>query len=294
MNPDKQAPSWSNAYGSPMHPNLVGQIYFPFDGDELDRGDTETLDALINKYIILLLRHRVQLTFEGHCDSRGSDKYNEDLAFRRAKAVQAYVDKKLGRSFRFFSSVALSHGEKYASGSQHEADRRVDIVSSFVPKRHIKFPTVVVEGKVPVKQVQRPVQFLLIEFIPHKGRSHYSIIVEKTQMLPEARSFAYDMRQIRHWYHQMYSLLNLQQIVVSRQTIKWRKPETSDTLLKVTNKALEYIRSVTDMPDETAFELGDSSPGLDKKHAPGRVSFYTSWSDYEARGSGEFLKYKNL
>ena len=293
MNPDKQAPSWSSAYGSTKRPKLVGQIYFPFDGDELDRSDTATLDPLIDKYIILLLRQRVQLTFEGHCDSRGSDEYNEDLALRRAKAVQDYVDNKLGRSFRFFSSAVLSHGEKYASGSQREADRRVDIVSSFVPKRHIKLPPIVIEGKVPAKQVRRPVQFLFIEFIPTKGSILYSIIVEKTQMLPEARAFAYDMRQQKYWIYQRISLFK-PQIQVSRQTIKWRKPETSDTVLKVTNKALEYIRSVAGMPDETAFGLGESSPGLDRKHAPGRLSFYKSWSDYEARGSGEFLKYKNL
>ena len=119
-----QAASWASLYGHRRQKELVGQICFPFDGDKLDKDDREKLDHLIDGYNIALVGARVRLRFEGHCDRRGTDRYNRGLAQRRANAVEAYFDRRLKGSYMYFSSSALSHGERYAGRRDLELDRR--------------------------------------------------------------------------------------------------------------------------------------------------------------------------
>ena len=50
-----QETSQVDFYGLRGYIGLVGQIFFPFDGYQLDPDDIKKLDVLINKYIIALL-----------------------------------------------------------------------------------------------------------------------------------------------------------------------------------------------------------------------------------------------
>lgn len=124
-------------YGTPKIPGLVATIFFPTNSAELDDDDEAVLDAMVNNVVYRLLSGGpLQLQMIGYADPRGADSYNYHLALHRANAVKAYVDSQVARTVRTggYSSVLHSRGETQPSG--HWAyDRRVDIYSSYVPKR---------------------------------------------------------------------------------------------------------------------------------------------------------------
>jgi len=126
------------AYGVPKHPGLVASIFFPTDSSDLDDEDCAALDALVDniKYR-LLLDSPMRLRMFGYADPRGTDSYNMALGLRRAHGVKRYVDVEMKAAItnaRNYSSLAQSQGERHPSG--HWAyDRRVDVLSSYVPKR---------------------------------------------------------------------------------------------------------------------------------------------------------------
>ena len=289
----RQAESWTTPYGHPQQKGLVGQIYFPFDDDNLDPNDKEVLDSLLEHYIITLLGTPVRLSFEGHCDFRGSVDYNRRLAMRRANAVQAYFDKTLKTSFQYFSSSAVSFGERYAGNKDMHLDRRVDIISSFVPKRPpIELPELHIRGKVPKKYVRRPVQFLDIEFQrfgsggPHDtGTATYHVIIlEKHDMIEQSRSFPHNPRVTHTKVHQVLPL----PIQVHRYAIDWRKPQASDTAKKVSAVILNILASAAGKAG--GWDFGEGVPAL---KPPNIV--YGSWDEFEARAKGddrEYLQYK--
>ena len=282
----KQAPSWINPYGDPKQKNLVGQIYFPYAKFVLDQGDKASLDFLVAHFHVFAVVKSILLRFEGHCDSRGRDAANIRLAQQRANAVQAYVNSKTGDALRpLLTSWMVSHGERFASGRKHELDRRVDIIASYVPKPVTIVPPVV-EGKPPVKMVRRPVQFLMIELIPVRGKIHRFIIVEKYQNIPFKDQFPCDMRQTKGWQHmddpQGFLFPG---VGVSRNVIKWREKKSSDTKKKVAEAFLNYLRALADLGGED-FDFSERIPKLKRG--------YRSWADYKARGDGNFLKYEKL
>jgi outer membrane protein OmpA-like peptidoglycan-associated protein len=71
--------------------NLV--IYFDYNVSEF------TPDAGINKFIeesnaYLNQNLQAQIYITGHTDAKGTDQYNEELGFRRARSVQQYFESK--------------------------------------------------------------------------------------------------------------------------------------------------------------------------------------------------------
>lgn len=67
---------------------VLKTIYFPLDQSTLDakaRGDL----AGIHRFLIS--NPEVYITVAGHCDERGTDKYNLALGEKRAKAISAYL-----------------------------------------------------------------------------------------------------------------------------------------------------------------------------------------------------------
>ena len=125
------------AYGVPKYPGLVASIFFPTDSSDLDDDDCAALDALVNnlKYR-LLLDSPMRLRMIGYADPRGTDSYNLALGLRRANSVKHYVDDEMKAAIpsKNYFSISQSQGERHPSG--HWAyDRRVDVFSSFVPKR---------------------------------------------------------------------------------------------------------------------------------------------------------------
>lgn len=155
-----QGKSWARIEGVPGHPALVAQVFFPFDSDQLDSSDQRVLANLGQRYQILLLGHRIELTFVGHADQRGKVGYNRELGFRRARAAKMYIDKILGSGrFSLYSSKdALSRGALDAAHGRVPAwrmalDRRVDIFSSYIPARHIEIPPLHIEATRPARRL---------------------------------------------------------------------------------------------------------------------------------------------
>ncbi len=74
---------------------------------------------------------RVNLTIEGHCDSRGSNEYNLALGERRAAAVKNQLVS-LGISANRLTTVSFGE-EKPVSRGETEADWAQNRRANFVP-----------------------------------------------------------------------------------------------------------------------------------------------------------------
>lgn len=286
---DKQAQSWSSVHGVKEYPDLVAQIFFPTDNAGLDGEDRAVLDSLVGHYKIALLGNHVSLKFVGRADHRGNPKYNEALGLRRAQAVQAYMELNLRTMTRFFSSSALSRGERGASKTDLEGDRRVDVHSTYVPKRPvIELPPISIVGQVPKRQVKRPVQFVDIERFrllsdgPHEaaGSSWHEIVIETFQTFDEDRTVAYNPRQLAHAIHKSLPL-----VMVRRNRIDWRKSQTSDTAKSVLEVALKIISGTVDTAGD--WDLGEGVPKLEPPNI-----LYNSWAAYIARNGEDDIAKK--
>lgn len=67
---------------------VLKTVYFDYDKDDLDDGDRATLKANAD----WLKSHATRtIRIEGHCDERGTIKYNLALGERRANAVREYM-----------------------------------------------------------------------------------------------------------------------------------------------------------------------------------------------------------
>jgi peptidoglycan-associated lipoprotein len=66
----------------------VQDIFFDFDKYDIRSDQQATAD---NDARSLAERSNLKFTIEGHCDERGSEKYNLALGDRRANAAKAYL-----------------------------------------------------------------------------------------------------------------------------------------------------------------------------------------------------------
>ena len=150
-----QEVSWFRAEGAPQAPPLVAQIFFRFDRKDLDAQDRSVLDTMVQAFRIPLLGHRVELSFVGHADQRGSRRYNLQLGLERTRAVRQYLDARLGRSRLYSSWLAVSQGENLAAQGpgvtrqRMAEDRRVDVYSSYRRQRRFRMEPIVIHGEVP-------------------------------------------------------------------------------------------------------------------------------------------------
>jgi hypothetical protein len=137
-----------------MSDNVIAEIYFDTDDDKLDTQDVQTLETIASELSVILLGQRVELTFIGHADHRGSRTYNEKLGQRRAESVRQFFEHRLGRFSSYSSWKVVSRGETVAaqgdvSKRRMAQDRRVDIISSYKPPRVIVLPGIEIKGDVP-------------------------------------------------------------------------------------------------------------------------------------------------
>jgi hypothetical protein len=136
-----QRTSWFLPFGTAADPDLIGQIFFPFDKSGLDAHDRSVLDQISMHCRQVAERNRIELRLIGHADRRGSDRYNEQLAKRRALEVKAYLDAHIRQTDMYSSWQALSDGERHAAQRRPGAlrmahDRRVDVFRTGVQCRH--------------------------------------------------------------------------------------------------------------------------------------------------------------
>lgn len=103
-------------------------VRFPYDSSTLTSGEMSKLRGNADW---LKSNSRVNITVEGHCDSRGSNEYNLALGERRAAAVKKLlVD--LGVSANRLTTVSFGE-EKPISRSDSEADWAQNRRANFVP-----------------------------------------------------------------------------------------------------------------------------------------------------------------
>ena len=67
------------------------EIKFEYDSDELRTDDAPTTETLASLERFLLAHDRVEIEIQGHTDSRGSAKKNEELSLQRANAVRTHL-----------------------------------------------------------------------------------------------------------------------------------------------------------------------------------------------------------
>ena len=143
-----QNSSISYKFGTRNKAGLVATIFFPTGSAQLDDDDRAVLDAMISNVSYRLVRIKLQLQMIGYADPRGTEPSNYHLGLHRANAVKHYVDAHIDQTMksRGYSSILQSIGETEPSG--HWAyDRRVDVYSSFVPKRpHVVLPPTIITG----------------------------------------------------------------------------------------------------------------------------------------------------
>lgn len=137
---DLQLPSWCDPFGSRRVEGLVGQIYFPTDGSELDGQDRAELAKLRSEFSTILLGRRVHFWCVGHADERARMTYNRDLAQRRADVVKRHLDSFFHGARNYSAAGSYSRGELEAhfpvpSQQQMASDRRVDVFTSLLRQR---------------------------------------------------------------------------------------------------------------------------------------------------------------
>ena len=63
-------------------------IYFPFDSDQLTTEARQELQGFLE----IFQKQPARLTIYGHCDSKGSHTYNDQLSEKRTSAVKKWLE----------------------------------------------------------------------------------------------------------------------------------------------------------------------------------------------------------
>ena len=97
-------------------------VYFPFDQTTIDAENYQRI-VMIATY---MMRHKdVKVKVSGNCDVRGTNKYNDDLAVRRSKAVIKILKKDFKIDENRLVIEGLSENQPISPVS-HTVNRRVD------------------------------------------------------------------------------------------------------------------------------------------------------------------------
>ena len=93
-------------------------VYFEFDSVDV-----------INKNVMLAkdLDKNATLTFEGYCDDRGSDKYNDALGQKRAEAVKNKIGKKDANVVSYGKRKFKKYSKDFEENQQ--ANRKVVVIA---------------------------------------------------------------------------------------------------------------------------------------------------------------------
>jgi outer membrane protein OmpA-like peptidoglycan-associated protein len=96
---------------------MAGDVLFDFDSDTIRSDAAESL-AKISQIIRSKLKNRVIVI--GHTDSKGSNKYNQELSERRALSVIRWLDKR--ESIPGFYLYAQGKGELQPKAPNTKSD----------------------------------------------------------------------------------------------------------------------------------------------------------------------------
>ncbi|MCU7551987.1 OmpA family protein [Chitinophagaceae bacterium LB-8] len=158
-------------------------IFFPFDQSTLTHSARRTLDSLITAF-----RNNppsAQLAIYGHCDSLGSNAYNDKLSNERSNVVHNYLLNH-GLTKTAISEVQ-GHGENRplndnSTPEEQQINRRVELIwpsKNEQSNAHITAKDTVIEFSKEVVDTVKEGQTLRLRNINFYGGSH--------QFLPEAK-----------------------------------------------------------------------------------------------------------
>ena len=109
-------------------------LLFEYDSDVLKPQAAATLEKLAR---LITKNNQASFQIEGHTDSFGSDEYNIQLSRRRAEAVKAWLNSKMGLDATHISTLGLGKSRLLVPSTgtveQQQINRRVEIVIS-MPK----------------------------------------------------------------------------------------------------------------------------------------------------------------
>ena len=98
-------------------------IYFKFDSIAVIN------DGIIKKYAELAqdLDDSTTLTFEGYCDNRGSNKYNDALGQKRANAIRSKIGKNNDKVISYGKRKFKNYSKDFEENQQ--ANRKVIVIA---------------------------------------------------------------------------------------------------------------------------------------------------------------------
>jgi OOP family OmpA-OmpF porin len=105
---------------------LTGVVLFDFDSSNIKPEAYPLLDEVVS---ILKKNPKIKREIQGHTDSKGAEKYNQELSERRAKAVERYLEKK-GIDPSQLTSKGYGESQPVASNATKEGrqeNRRVEL-----------------------------------------------------------------------------------------------------------------------------------------------------------------------
>ncbi len=111
-----------------VKPIIIEDVYFKFNSDEIVKGVGE-----IDKVIAILKGYNdVEVEITAYCDARGSARYNEKLAEKRAQRVEDYMTAN-GIEPDRISAINIGESELYndckkCNEDQHQQNRRVEFL----------------------------------------------------------------------------------------------------------------------------------------------------------------------
>ena len=94
----------------------IHDIFFDFDKNDIRSDQQVTVD---NDARALAERPDIKITIEGHCDERGSEKYNLALGDMRANATKAYL---VAHGVSADCMDTISYGEERPFDSGHDEE----------------------------------------------------------------------------------------------------------------------------------------------------------------------------
>jgi len=104
-------------------------VYFDFDSHTLTKQARVTIDSILQKNS--KESFRMEFEVKAHCDSKGTDGYNNILSEKRARAVQEYIIHKAGSIETFFAVSGAGETEPLNANStaiERQLNRRAEII----------------------------------------------------------------------------------------------------------------------------------------------------------------------
>lgn len=139
-------------------------LYFPFNASDLSKANKGKVDSLLKAEVVY------EISIVAHCDSVGSDLYNDELAFKRAQSIKFYLIEK-GMDLGSVSIRAVGKREPLNDNSTEQdraINRRVDLVCSVKAR-----PKTVVNSRstaIADAQVGETIKLQNIQFVPGRHK----------------------------------------------------------------------------------------------------------------------------